>query len=347
MMMRLLLLTLALLFREANTAVFQGHVATNKRDSLIISPLPAEYLDDASIPEHWDWRNVDGVSYVTSDVNQHIPQYCGSCWIHGTVAALNDRIKIKRQGQFPDVMLSRQMVVNCAKNESDVAPGCLGGEPWMVFKLMLREPVPDESCQPYEAKNSVCTPWHVCRNCDANDSVGCFPVPQNKDKGFAGYKITEYGPVKGIKNIMKEIYERGPVTCSYFATDEFVYNYTQNVNANDGIFTDDTVYSQDMVDHDVEVVGWDVSSSSGVPYWIVRNSWGTYWGELGWFKIKMGTLYIEDDCWWANPTTHEIESYLNGEYLGSYNKGLVEQDVEVRRDYRPKECHRTKPSLVT
>ena len=322
-------------------ARFNGHVPQSlPRDSLVVSPRPEDYLLDEAVPKHWDWRNVDGKNYVTSDVNQHIPQYCGSCWIHGTVAAINDRIKIMRKARFPDAMISRQAVVNCALNESGVAPGCNGGEPWMVFKLMLEKWIPDETCQPYQARNFLCTDLNVCRNCDAQDSIGCYALQPHH---FAGFKIKEYAQVKGRRNIMKEIYERGPITCSYAATDEFVYNYTQNVNTHQGIFVDDTVYPESSVDHDIEIVGWD-ETSDGVEYWIARNSWGTYWGEAGWFRIKKGTLHIEDDCWWALPVVDRLEAFLDGDYMGSYKRGLVKQDDQEKRDYAPRECHRIAPS---
>ena len=70
--------------------------------------------------------------------------------------------------------------------------------------------------------------------------------------------------------MMTEIYNHGPISCGVAVTDSLV-SYTG------GIYMDTTNFT--AVNHDISVVGY--GEESGQKFWIVRNSWGTYWGENG------------------------------------------------------------------
>lgn len=52
----------------------EGHKIKNSYRS----PLPFTYIRDADLPDEFSWGNVNGTSYLTHALNQHIPQYCGS-----------------------------------------------------------------------------------------------------------------------------------------------------------------------------------------------------------------------------------------------------------------------------
>mmetsp|Transcript_35218 Transcript_35218/g.49133 ORF Transcript_35218/g.49133 Transcript_35218/m.49133 type:complete len:95 (+) Transcript_35218:303-587(+) len=77
------------------------------------------------------------------------------------------------------------------------------------------------------------------------------------------------------------------------STSEFRKNYTG------GIFIDKT--GVNCSNHVISIVGWGVEN--GVKYWVGRNSWGSYWGEKGMFRVIRGVnnMGLENSCYWATP----------------------------------------------
>jgi len=114
-------------------------------------------------------------------LNQHIPQYCGSCWAHSSMSTLADRIKIARLlqgGKYTtDINLSVQFLLNCS-------PGsCHGGSALHTYKFIKEYGyVPFDTCQNYLACSeesmegfcpfveTQCTEKNICKTCSRDEN---------------------------------------------------------------------------------------------------------------------------------------------------------------------------------
>uniref|UniRef100_A0A7R9SWC0 Peptidase C1A papain C-terminal domain-containing protein n=1 Tax=Polyblepharides amylifera TaxID=1486889 RepID=A0A7R9SWC0_9CHLO len=283
--------------------IMPGH---KKREDYIL-PLPSSYIQMNTLPTDFTWANISGRSYLTYMYNQHIPQYCGSCWLHGGMSTFQDRIKIARKGMGADIIPSRQFVLNCG---NDVAGSCHGGSATGLYEFIKQVGyIPYESCLSYEACSAEseegncpygdfqCKPINICRTCDTYKAQNgtCRAI-----ETFPNVTVAEYGMLSGEDNMMAEIFARGPIVCPIDAVPMDAYN--------GGIIMED---SDRETDHLVEIIGWGYDEVAKTKFWHVRNSWGEYWGEMGFFRIKRGenTLKIEVECAWVTPGKWSSTNY--------------------------------------
>lgn len=169
----------------------------------------------------------------------------------------------------------------------------------MVYSYAHQHGLPDQTCQAYQAKNMVCDALHQCETCTPTKD-NFSPGVCTKVSKYTKYYVAEYGHVRGADHMKAEIYQRGPIGCGIHVTDKFE-------QYSGGVYSEEVFFP--LMNHEISVAGWGVDEESGVEYWIGRNSWGTYWGEHGWFRIQMHhhNLGIEMDCDWGVPILPNTE----------------------------------------
>ncbi|CAN0236365.1 unnamed protein product, partial [Laminaria digitata] len=140
--------------------------------------------------------------------------------------------------------------------------------------------LPDETCNSYVAKSSdTCDAEAMCMNCmvKGDGSHACWPIERQ-----SRYYVKEWGQLTGGESAMlSEIFSRGPIGCAVVSDEGFDFGF------DGGVHTLKAKGNQTDVNHDVEITGWGVTRD-GLKFWQARNSWGSFWGEQGFFKIERG-----------------------------------------------------------
>ena len=204
-------------------------------------------------PASWDWRALGG---VTSVKNQN--PY-GTCWAFGFLGALEAKILID-ESYGPD--FSEFNVVACCPQNVMCNDG---GNAWMACHYLSLLGTVEESCDPYPGD----CPNPTCNNpaCAYLDRITEWRVIPN-DITLIKEAIMTHGPVNTA------MYASFPGFSTYNGTGCLSYSGTEGVN------------------HGVLIVGWDDAMCGGAGGWIVKNSWGTSWGDNGFFYIEYGSAQI-------------------------------------------------------
>jgi hypothetical protein len=208
----------------------------------------------------WSWKE-----YLAPPRSQGS---CGSCWAFSTLSVFEAAENITK-GIDKGRDLSEQHLVDCAEASDGFDIGtCQGGYTVMVYDYLQRKGAPLESQVPYKERDATCD-----RDLAAKDKIANW--------GF----VDEIGQVPEVDQLKAALCNYGPVSASVFVTPAFKA-YTG------GVFDE---MARGQTNHAVSLVGWDDKRGA----WLMRNSWGNWWGEDGYMWIKYGSNEIGSSAAWA------------------------------------------------
>nr|XP_056709179.1 cathepsin S [Euleptes europaea] len=197
------------------------------------------------IPDSIDWRDKGCVTEVKSQ------GACGSCWAFSSVGALEGQLKLKT-GKL--ISLSPQNLVDCSSMYGN--HGCNGGFMTKAFQYIIdNKGIDSEASYPYTGQAGP------CRYNPAARAATCSRYVELPNSDEAALKVA--------------VATVGPISVAIDATHETFFLYKSGVY-------DDPHCSQE-VNHAVLVIGY--GTLDGKDYWLVKNSWGQYFGDKGYIRI--------------------------------------------------------------
>lgn len=186
---------------------------------------------------------------VTYVKNQGI---CGVCWAFATTSILESLYFIKYRRY---VTLSEQQLLDCNTDNN----GCYGGDVKIALKyIMANRGIQTDTSYPYITKRNSC----------------------RYDPTKAVVRVQKF--IRGSKDeeeLKKLLYTVGPVTVTMNAS--LLKDYKR------GIYSPNQC-DPNISNHVVVLIGYG-TTSNGVPFWTVKNSWSSRWGEAGFFRIPRGS----------------------------------------------------------
>ena len=224
-----------------------------------------------ALPSSFDWRDYNGHSYIGDPRDQG---GCGDCYAFGAAAAAEGSYNLAT-GSYDNntADFSEGYIAWCLGSMSAYSShfnGC-GGADYDYYELqaLVDIGIVDESYFPYsDASNQSCP-------------SSTTNAPKTKFQSW--HRVTS-DDIDGIKTAIM----------TYGVVDAAVYVTTSFQNYSGGVWSDNnscTNGAYTTTNHAISLVGWGHDASKG-DYWILRNSWGSSWGENGYMRIAVGSAAV-------------------------------------------------------
>jgi len=210
-----------------------------------------EEVDVSKLSAEVDWRS--SLNRSSSWVRNQ--GACGSCWAVASVGALEMHAE-KVLGHA--VKLSHQQLVDCVQNPRHCGGkgGCDGATAELAFDFTAHSGISADTA--YKSDAGKCN-----ANAPSSLNVASFvSLPVNKGS-----------------HLLRAVAQHGPVVVSVDGGNWFTYA--------GGVYSG--CEKDSVVNHAVLAVGYGLDNKSGKKYWLIRNSWGSDWGENGFIKVERHT----------------------------------------------------------
>ena len=215
--------------------------------------VPEKKGPPVSVSGSVDWRNKDGVNWVSPIRNQG---NCGSCVAFAAAGVFETQMNIS--ANFAQFMpkVSTQALFACGGGACDY-----GWQPSEASAYLASDGVPDEACLPYTSGAS---------GSDVECSAACADRASRSVKTVSSKQATN-----GVRSIdsVKRALAHGPLMTTLTVYSDFL-TYSSGVYKH--------VTGEALGGHAVSIVGYSDSDRA----WIVRNSWGKDWGDNGYVKVS-------------------------------------------------------------
>ena len=188
---------------------------------------------------------------------------CGSCVAFGVAAAAEGRARKQRNDSDLAVDYSEAHLFYChARDEGRRCSGSNAGWwPSNALDAFEEKGVVDDDCYPYTAGDQDCT--DLCSDAESRKT-----------------RITGWKRLNSQSDMKDWLATKGPLVACYTVYEDF-FSYQSGIYKH--------VSGDAVGGHCVCVVGYNDAQQ----YWICKNSWGSNWGESGYFRIAYGQCGID------------------------------------------------------